>query len=420
MSTTLVNSSPAGTRYGVVVALHDGFYGARSGSGFSNRAFLAAVARLLPDGQLTVIPVRESSASEDLHWSGELRRVLQRVGAKVVPVHHERVDSVHDCELLCKQVAEEVRRIADGLDRCLLVGLDQPLLGLSRYVAGSVRLLLVPRSTAALTRPGDEFRIGWERDGIQAAARSGHIAAISQFMREHLRLEYGVPDHAMVDIPNGLLSGGEFISESNTAPLPAPAKAGFLLALGRAVPSKGFEDLLAGLQLLRAQPARLPHLILAATTSSGLNEHQRQLAHMIRAGGLEATLITTFNPTIRGWMRSPALRAIVVPSRQEPFGRIPLEAFAAGAGPVVATHAGGLRETVIDGQTGFTAAPGDPASLAAAIQRALAAPPHERKRLACAGAVLLRERHDYLSAIRAALTGIAPWAIAPPTGGDVR
>jgi glycosyltransferase involved in cell wall biosynthesis len=33
-------------------------------------------------------------------------------------------------------------------------------------------------------------------------------------------------------------------------------------------------------------------------------------------------------------------------SRAEPFGRIPLEAYAAGASPVIATTAGGLAEIV--------------------------------------------------------------------------
>ena len=59
----------------------------------------------------------------------------------------------------------------------------------------------------------------------------------------------------------------------------------------------------------------------------------------------------------------------MIPSRSEPFGRVPLEAYAAGAAPVVATTAGGLAEQVIDGVTGFTAAPADPVSLAAAIER---------------------------------------------------
>jgi glycosyltransferase involved in cell wall biosynthesis len=75
---------------------------------------------------------------------------------------------------------------------------------------------------------------------------------------------------------------------------------------------------------------------------------------------------------------------VIVASRAEPFGRIPLEAYAAGASPVVATTAGGLAEVVTEGSTGYTALPADPRSLAAAIRRALAATPVQRRHL-CIG-----------------------------------
>ncbi|MGP4084080.1 hypothetical protein [Streptomyces sp. KR55] len=52
-SPTAVPEAPRQPR--VVVALHEGFFGAESGTGFSNRAFLTTLARLLPTGRLAVI-----------------------------------------------------------------------------------------------------------------------------------------------------------------------------------------------------------------------------------------------------------------------------------------------------------------------------------------------------------------------------
>ncbi|WP_141698363.1 glycosyltransferase, partial [Streptomyces lushanensis] len=179
-------------------------------------------------------------------------------------------------------------------------------------------------------------------------------------------------------------------------------------------------------RLLKEQGARTPHLLLAAVTS---DEHERPTAYQedlaahIRTYGLDATLITRFTPAIRAWLHNPALRAVVVPSREEPFGRIPLEAFAAGAGPVVATSAGGLAQTVVEGETGFSAEPRDAGSLASAIHRALAVLPRERERLRSAGAALVRSRHDYEASISSVIKRIAPWALvpsptAPPTAED--
>lgn len=89
---------------------------------------------------------------------------------------------------------------------------------------------------------------------------------------------------------------------------------------------------------------------------------------------------------------------------------------------MVATRTGGLAQTVLDGVTGYTAAPDDPDSLAAAIHRALTVTPREREQLVSAGSALLETRHDYLATIRTALTEIAPWALTPTTttGGEPR
>jgi glycosyltransferase involved in cell wall biosynthesis len=126
---------------------------------------------------------------------------------------------------------------------------------------------------------------------------------------------------------------------------------------------------------------------------------------------LPVTLWTRFDPGLPGLLHHPALRAVVVPSRTEPLGRIPLEAFAAGAGPVVATTAGGLAETVLDAITGYTAPPGAPQALAEALHKALTAPPYERERLRAAGAELVAAR-DYTTCVTGVLSTLAPWARA--------
>jgi glycosyltransferase involved in cell wall biosynthesis len=61
---------------------------------------------------------------------------------------------------------------------------------------------------------------------------------------------------------------------------------------------------------------------------------------------------------------------VVVPSTYpEPLGLVALEAMAGGA-IVVASGVGGLAESITEGMSGFLVEPGDPAALAAAIERA--------------------------------------------------
>lgn len=88
----------------------------------------------------------------------------------------------------------------------------------------------------------------------------------------------------------------------------------------------------------------------------------------------------------------PQLDVLALPSRWEGGPYVPLEAFRAGT-PVVVADVVGARDLVEDGRTGLVVPAGDPAALAAALQRLLA-----DRRLAAecaeAAAAVLRARYD--------------------------
>lgn len=83
---------------------------------------------------------------------------------------------------------------------------------------------------------------------------------------------------------------------------------------------------------------------------------------------------------------------VVQASREEGLGFAPLEALACEV-PVIAAHVGGLRETVIDGETGWSYPVGDATALAAAVKSALADPAEARRRTT-QGRTLVRERFE--------------------------
>lgn len=80
----------------------------------------------------------------------------------------------------------------------------------------------------------------------------------------------------------------------------------------------------------------------------------------------------------------------VVPSLwPEPFGQVAIEAMACGK-PVVASDTGGLRDAIVDGESGLLVPPGDVAALREAL-RMLLSDPARRERMGAAGRARARQ-----------------------------
>lgn len=229
----------------VVMALHDGFYGCGTGAGRYNYALLEILVGLLPAGvRLVVLPVRldPTSPEYDLAWHTEMATMLDAVGAMVYPVENGTAGQIRFGGLGCfRQLA---RHTADILTRCvlpdahpmLILALDAPFLGLTPLLPPHVvsNLVLVPHSTARIHTPADRERIAWESHGLLTAAEfGGRIVVISDYMRAHLSTDYQVPDHALVDLPNGLSPADWQLPRPDDGLLPASVQEGFLLAMGR-------------------------------------------------------------------------------------------------------------------------------------------------------------------------------------------
>ncbi len=91
----------------------------------------------------------------------------------------------------------------------------------------------------------------------------------------------------------------------------------------------------------------------------------------------------------------------VLSSRSEGLPLSILEAMAAGL-PVVATNVGGVPELVLEGETGLLVPPGDPHSLAGALERLLD-DSELRGRMGAAGRIRVEERFDLVSTRQAHL-----------------
>lgn len=251
---------------------------------------------------------------------------------------------------------------------------------------------------AADTSP--PLRVAYERELGRAVDRV--VVQCRDEIRELLRL--GVARGRMVLVPSGVnverfRPDGPAVPRGTTRPR--------ILTVARLVERKGIEDLVRA--LVSVPEAEL--VVVGGPPAGELRDHPyarrlRRLAETCRvadrvllAGGVGAH-------EMPAWYRSADV--VAATPWYEPFGLTALEAMACGI-PVVATAAGGLADTVVDGITGDLVPPRDPRALARALRRLIG---DENRRISYAAAAVDRAVHAYAwpriaARLTAAYAGVA-------------
>jgi glycosyltransferase involved in cell wall biosynthesis len=153
-----------------------------------------------------------------------------------------------------------------------------------------------------------------------------------------------------------------------------------VLQLGRMVPRKGVDNVVRSVARLRREHGIAARLLVvggeSATPDPGRTPEIGRLAAIAAEEGV-ADAVTFVGSRGRDVLRYYYSAADVFVSTPwyEPFGITPLEAMACGT-PVIGSAVGGIRFTVVDGQTGYLVPPKDPAALADRLARVLSSPDH--------------------------------------------
>jgi D-inositol-3-phosphate glycosyltransferase len=147
------------------------------------------------------------------------------------------------------------------------------------------------------------------------------------------------------------------------------AETPYVVAAARVQPLKGLDLAIEAVAGLGREDR--PTRDVAGDASSEAGDYVDELRRLAAAHGI-ADRVTFVGPQSRADLaflfRGAA--AVLVPSHSETYGLVALEGSASGV-PVVAAAAGGLREAVVDGETGVVLESRDPGDWAAEIERIL-------------------------------------------------
>ncbi|WP_214084130.1 glycosyltransferase family 4 protein [Methanoculleus sp.] len=220
-------------------------------------------------------------------------------------------------------------------------------------------------------RNGNAFSTGWPFTEISKIERSGasiakRITAVSSTLRQEAMSLYDIPDWKIDAVPNGIVPAHY---QADVDPEAVKRRYGFdpdsplVLFVGRLAWQKGPDMLVdAAPNLLRKHPDGQFAFIGDGQMRPGLETRARSLPVRFLGRLTDTDYVTLLN----------ASDIVAIPSRNEPFGLVLLEAWSAGR-CVVASDVGGLSENIEHGTDGVKVQP-HPDSIAEGLSRVADSP----------------------------------------------
>jgi glycosyltransferase involved in cell wall biosynthesis len=190
-----------------------------------------------------------------------------------------------------------------------------------------------------------------------AARLVQQVVLVSHGMVSYWNLpSWAIPPHRVVH--NGLRFCGE-----HRVPASVGRARTDIVAVGVLHPRKGYEILLRAMQdVARAIPNVRCKIVGGEWGDGSYGRHLRALSHQL--GVEHHVTFMGHQQDVQAIMAESSVMAI--PSRQETFGMVALEAMIVGK-PIVACKTGGLAEIVVQGETGFLVPPERPDLMAASL-----------------------------------------------------
>ena len=198
--------------------------------------------------------------------------------------------------------------------------------------------------------------------------RADHYTACSQWVKDRMSARGLDPQkidvvYNSVDTAGFARREGERLSFRKALSLPPDATV--ILGAGTFVHVKGFHILIEAFARLECNARDKKFHLLLVGDGPMRTEYEKQ----IECIGLseKVTISKGYADDIRPWLWAADI--FVLPSIQEPFGIIVLEAMAAGL-PVIVTNDGGAKEIVADGESGFLIPSEDAEAMRLAVEYA--------------------------------------------------
>jgi glycosyltransferase involved in cell wall biosynthesis len=227
----------------------------------------------------------------------------------------------------------------------------------------------------------------WKRWYNGVMTRGDLTIANSEFTRDHLIREHAVDPDRVATIPRGvdlarfdpaLVSADRLATLRGAWGVEAGERRLVVLLAGRLTRWKGQGLMIDAVARLKADTGRDDVLLILAGDDQGRTGYADELRRRIDGQGLadSVRIVGHISDMPAAYLVADVAVAPSFP-KPEAFGRTAVEPQAMGR-PVLAADHGAVRETVVDGETGWRIQPGDVLAWSRALQTLLDAGPERR------------------------------------------
>jgi len=387
----------------VVYVTYDGAVNSASGVGVLSRYFVDAMPSIVTsmkshaDVSFHVVAVKLSEAAGG--YSPDLQQhtatVCSPLGGRLHLIDNglggqKGYGSLENWQLASANAAVVIQEIAQKYDRTIAYLVDTPFMCLPFYSqadSSTTQFVVVPHSDTFSHFPDtiELPRLGWEAASMQALTvfPNVYLAKTSEFLLRTLKAHYKIDDAKVISLQTGLVPDADRFRPASAAEIRAalqaraiPLDKPLIFSVGRAVPYKGFTDLIESFALLK-QKGSDAHLVFIAPPHKNEIGITDELEALIAKHDIGQSCTPIYDldmelpRLICQWKHT---RLVAQLSHREPFGLVPEEVrlWTKHAGPViVASNLDGFVEQIDDGVDGFLVPPHDHQRVAAIFQHIL-------------------------------------------------
>ncbi|MFX0200593.1 MAG: glycosyltransferase family 4 protein [Candidatus Hodarchaeota archaeon] len=239
------------------------------------------------------------------------------------------------------------------------------------YARLACKLAGISKYVSTIAMPVEGFDVGFLRKKIYALFDRfsekfvDRFLVVSDVLREAMIRDHGIPAEKIIRIYNGIEIDHYLPQEEDGSregirrEFNVGKDTAFIGAIGRLVWQKGFEYLIQAIPHILREFAQTKVLIV------GEGPLRKELEALGKSMKIEGHLVFSgFRSDVKEILS--AIDILVVPSLLEGFPMITLEAMAMGK-PIIASDIDGIREQIIDGESGILIPPKDLNAIGEAI-----------------------------------------------------